>query len=182
MKQLVESLPIFIFVLFYFYTKDIFLATIVLLVSLFLQLTLEFILEKKISKKTLIIFIVSVIFGGSTLLFKNEAFLFWRPTVINWIFAIVIIFFELLYRKNLLHIFFGKTVSLPINIWNILSRWWALGFFISGTLNIIIAYNFSLDFWVSYKFFGNFLISLLYILATIMFLWKRGYLKAINDK
>ena len=41
-----------------------------------------------------------------------------------------------------------------------LSHGWSLVFSFPGLLNIIIAYNFTLDFWVSYKLFGGFLITL----------------------
>jgi len=51
-----------------------------------------------------------------------------------------------------------------------------LGFFISGLLNIIIAYNFTLDVWVSYKLFGGFLITLTYIVIMMIYLWRGGYL------
>ena len=70
----------------------------------------------------------------------------------------------------------GKTIILPDNAWQKLSRGWSLGFFISGLLNIIIAYNFTLDVWVSYKLFGGFLITLTYIVIMMIFLWRGGYL------
>ena len=70
----------------------------------------------------------------------------------------------------------GKAIILPDNVWTKLSRGWSLGFFISGLLNIIIAYNFSIDFWVSYKLFGGFLITLTYLVIMMIYLWRGGYL------
>ena len=83
MKQILEYLPIIIFTITYFYTRDIFFATLILLIGLFIQVCLEYFIEKKVSKKTKIVFGISLLFGGSTLFFRNEEFLFWRPTVIN---------------------------------------------------------------------------------------------------
>ena len=77
MKQIIEYLPIIIFTITYFYTRDIFFATLILLIGLFIQVCLEYLLEKKVSKKTKIIFGISLLFGGSTLFFRNEEFLFW---------------------------------------------------------------------------------------------------------
>ena len=176
MKQIVEYLPIIVFTITYFYTRDIFFATLILLIALFLQVCLEYALEKKVSKKTKIIFGISILFGGSTLFFRNEGFLFWRPTVINWIFAILILSVEFFSGNNLLKIVMGKAIILPDNVWKKLSRGWSLGFFISGLLNIIIAYNFSLDFWVTYKLFGGFLITLIYFGIMMIFLWRGGHL------
>ena len=104
MKQIIEYLPIIIFTITYFYTRDIFFATLILLIGLFIQVCLEYLLEKKVSKKTKIIFGISLLFGGSTIFFRNEEFLFWRPTVINWIFSVLLLSFEFFSWKNLLKI------------------------------------------------------------------------------
>ena len=176
MKQIIEYLPIIIFTITYFYTRDIFFATLILLIGLFIQLCLEYLLEKKVSKKTMIIFGISLLFGGSTIFFRNEGFLFWRPTVINWIFSVLLLSFEFFSGKNLLKLIMFKAIILPDNVWKKLSLGWSLGLFISGLLNIIIAYNFTLDFWVSYKLFGGFLITLTYLVIMMIYLWRGGYL------
>jgi len=176
MKQIFEYLPLIIFTLTYFYTRDIFFATLILLIGLFFHVCIEYFIEKKVSKKTKLIFSISILFGGSTLFFRNEQFLFWRPTIINWIFCVLLIGFEFFSGKYLLKIIMGKAIVLPDDVWKKLTRGWSLGFFLSGLLNIIIAYNFTLDFWVSYKLFGGFLISLTYIIITMLYLWRAGYL------
>ena len=94
MKQLIESVPVVIFAIVYFYTREIFFATIVLMICLFVSLIIEYSFEKNVSKKTLVVFVLTVFFGGSALLFQNKQFLFWRPTVINWVFSIVLFSFE----------------------------------------------------------------------------------------
>ena len=127
-------------------------------------------------KSRLVIFGISILFGGSTLFFRNEEFLFWRPTVINWVFSVLLLSFEFFSGKYLLKMILGKSIFLPDDVWKKLTRGWSLGFFLLGLLNIIIAYNFTLDFWVTYKLFGGFLISLTYILIMIIYLWRGGYL------
>ena len=176
MKQIIESLPIIIFTITYFYSRDIFFATLILLIGLFAQVCLEYLLGKKVSKKTKMIFGISLLFGGSTLFFRNEEFLFWRPTVINWSFSVILLYVDFISEKNLLKMILGKTILLPDNVWRRLSRGWSLGFFISGLLNIIIAYNFTIDIWVSYKLFGGFLITLTFVVIMMIYLWRGGYL------
>ncbi len=176
MKQLIESVPVVIFAIVYFYTREIFFATIVLMICLFGSLIIEYSFEKSVSRKTLVVFVITIFFGGSALLFQNKQFLFWRPTVINWSFSIVLLIFEFLFDKNLIKILFQKHISLPNKCWKLLVIGWSLGFFILGLLNILVAYNFSIDFWVTYKLIGSFLVTLVYIFVTIIYLWKCGYL------
>ena len=117
MKQIIEFLPIIIFAAIFFYTKDIFLATLVLIISLFIQICLEYVIDQNIPKKSLIIFFITLIFGGSALVFKNEQFLFWRPTIINWIFSLFILLSQMIWKKSLLKLFF--VVPLLKNIFSI---------------------------------------------------------------
>ena len=177
MKQIIEYLPILIFTITYFYTRDIFFATLILIIGLFIQVCLEYLMEKKVSKKTKIVFGISLFFGGSTLLFRNEEFLFWKPTVINWIFSVLLLSVEYFSRKNILKVIMGKAIILPDNVWKRLSRGWSLGFFVSGLLNIVVAYNFTLDVWVSYKLFGGLFVTSTYIVIMMIYLWRGGYLK-----
>ena len=182
MQHLIESVPVVIFAIVYFYTREIFFATIVLMICLFVSLIIEYSLKKSVSKKAVVVFVLTIIFGGSALLFQNKQFLFWRPTVINWVFSIVLLSLEFLFDKNLIKILFQKYISLPNNSWKILVIGWSLGFFILGLLNIIVAYNFSMDFWVTYKLIGSFLVTLVYFFVTIIYLWKSGYLSSSKNK
>ena len=61
-------------------------------------------------------------------------------------------------------------------MWTRLNFGWALGFFIAGALNLIVAYNFSMEFWVSYKLIGGFALTLLYIVITMVYLARKGFL------
>ena len=78
----------------------------------------------------------------------------------------------------------GSQIALPEETWSTLAIGWSIGFGLAGLLNLIVAYTFSLDFWVSYKLFGGFGITLLYILITLSYLSKKGYLKegTISDQ
>ena len=62
-------------------------------------------------------------------------------------------------------------------MWRNLNLGWALGFFIAGVLNLVVAFSFSLDLWVTYKLVGGLMITTAYIIVTITYLIKGGYLK-----
>ena len=177
MRQFLELLPVALFVGVYFLTKDIYLSTGVLMVGLCLQVGYEYGKTRKVSKQTQVIFWVAIIFGGATLLFRNEEFIQWKPTIVNWLFATALIASQILTKENLLKKMLGSQIVLPEEIWSKLAIGWSVGFGFAGLLNLIVAYTFSLDFWVSYKLFGGFGITLLYILITLSYLSKKGYLK-----
>jgi len=184
MRQIVELLPVALFVAVYFLTKDIYLSTGVLMAGLCLQVGYEYGKSRKVSKQTQVIFWVAIIFGGATLLFRNEEFIQWKPTIVNWLFAVALMCSQILTKENLLQRMLGSQLALPDDTWRTLAIGWSIGFVFAGLLNLIVAYSFSLDFWVSYKLFGGFAITLLYILITLRYLSKKGFLKenTISDR
>ena len=127
---------------------------------------------------------MAIIFGGATLLFRNEEFIQWKPTIVNWLFAVALMCSQILTKENLLQRMLGSQLALPDDTWRTLAIGWSIGFVFAGLLNLIVAYSFSLDFWVSYKLFGGFAITLLYILITLRYLSKKGFLKenTISDR
>ena len=72
MKQLVEFLPIALFVAVYFYTKDIYISTGVLMGGMCVQIGYEYGKFRRVTTQTQVIFWVVIIFGGATLLFRNH--------------------------------------------------------------------------------------------------------------
>lgn len=181
MKQFIEFIPVALFVAVYFSTRDVYLSTACLMAALGLQVIYEFVRFRQVEKRTKVIFWVAMVFGGATLIFRNELFIQWKPTIVNWFFSGVLIGSHFLGRENMLRKMLGKQIPLPLKVWVHLNAGWALGFFIAGLLNLIVAYNFSLDFWVTYKLVGGFAITLTYIIITIVYLARTGYLKTPDD-
>lgn len=177
MKQFLEIVPVALFVGIYFYSRDIYLSTAVLMGGICAQLIFEYILFKRIEKKSQIIFWIAMTFGGATLLFRNELFIQWKPTIINWIFAAVLLGTQWLGKANLLKRMLDGQLHLPDQAWRILNTGWSLGFILAGVLNLIVAFNFSLEFWVSYKLFGGTALTFLYMVITIIYLVKNNYLQ-----
>tara|TARA_A100000164_G_scaffold312639_1_gene291067 strand:+ start:201 stop:824 length:624 start_codon:yes stop_codon:yes gene_type:complete len=175
-KQIIEFIPIALFVGVYFATDDVFLATIVLMAGICVQVGYEYGMTKEVSKQTQVIFWVAIVLGGATIFFRNEQFLFWKPTVVNWLFCLVLVVTHFFSRENLLKRILGSQLTLPDHVWVTLSFGWAVAFFIQGTLNLIVAYNFSLDFWVTYKLVGGIGLTLIYIIITMTYLVRGGYL------
>ncbi len=178
MKQFVEFIPVALFVVVYFTTRDIYISTGVLMVGICLQVAFEYIVSRKVDRKTKVIFWVAMLFGGATLIFRNEAFIQWKPTIVNWLFAVGLFSSQLIGKESVIKKMLSEQVRFPDHVWRNLTFGWALGFFLAGGLNLIVAYNFDLDTWVTYKLIGGFAITLLYMIVTMVYLVKGGY---IND-
>ena len=176
MNQLLDFLPVALFVAVFFAT-DIFYATGALMAGVTVQVLVYLALKKPLSRELKITFWASVIFGGLTLVFRNETFILWKPTIVNWLLASVLIGSHFLAKKNALQHMLGGQMELHEDVWTRLNFGWATGFFFAGALNLVVAYNFSLEFWVSYKLVGGFALTFIYILATIGYLAAKGYLK-----
>jgi len=177
MKQFIEFVPVALFAAVFFYSRDIYLSTTVLMVAIAAQAALEYLTTRRIEKKTQIIFWISMLFGGATLLFRNELFIQWKPSIINWLFAGSLLASQFFGKENLLKRMLGAQLRLPDPVWQRLNLGWSLGFFIAGALNLVVAFNFSLEFWVSYKLIGGFAITLSYIVLTLVYLSSGGYLQ-----
>ncbi len=175
MSQMLDFVPIALFVVVFF-LSDIFTATGALMAGVTAQLAIYYVLKKPISRELKITFWASIVFGSLTLIFRNEMFIQWKPTIVNWLFCVSLIGSQFIGRGNLVQKLLGKQLSLPDDIWLRLNFGWAFGFFLAGVLNLLVAYNFSMEIWVSYKLIGGFALTFTYIMITMIYLSKKGFL------
>lgn len=175
MNQLMDFVPIALFVVVFF-LSDIFMATAALMIGVTLQVGVYYLLKKPVSRELKITFWASIVFGSLTLIFRNETFIQWKPTIVNWLFCISLIGSHFIGQHNLVKKLLSKQLTLIDEVWVRLNFGWALGFFIAGALNLVVAYNFSMNFWVSYKLIGGFALTFTYIIITMAYLAKKGFL------
>ena len=94
-----------------------------------------------------------------------------KPTLVNGLFA-AILFSGLFFGKSLLKVVFDGTFRLTSEGWRKLTWRWAFFFVFLAILNEIIWRNFSTDFWVSFKVFGNMPITMVFAVAQVGLLQK----------
>lgn len=176
MTQLLDFVPVAVFVAVYF-SVDIYWATAALMAAVTVQVLAYLALRRPLSRELQLTFWASIVFGALTLFFRNELFIQWKPTIVNWLLAASLIGSHYLAGTNLLKQLLGKQLSLVDQVWARLNAGWACGFFFAGVLNLVVAYNFSMEFWVSYKLIGGFALTFLYILITMIYLSRAGYLE-----
>lgn len=175
MNQLFDFLPLALFVAVFFAT-DIYWATAALMVAVTAQVVVFRLVGRPISRELTLTFWASLIFGSLTLIFRNETFIQWKPTIVNWLLAASLIGSFYLGRTNLLKQLMGHQVTLVDEVWARLNFGWALGFLLAGALNLVVAYNFSMEFWVTYKLVGGFALTFLYIAITVAYLsWGKHF-------
>lgn len=170
MKQLLEFIPLILFFIVY-KTYGVQEAALVLVVATAVQLVALKVLYKKIEKNQWILGISVVFFGLLTAYFNDLAFLKWKVTIINALFATVLLVSQFVFHKPLIQMLLGKELQLPQNVWAKLNVGWAVFFLICMAINIIISEFFSDDAWANFKVFGLTGLSLVAVVATGFYLY-----------
>ncbi|MCZ6618536.1 MAG: septation protein IspZ [Gammaproteobacteria bacterium] len=177
MNQFLDFVPILLFVIVFF-MSDIYSATAALMIAVTLQLIIYWALKKPVSRELKLTFWVCLIFGGLTLFFRNELFIQWKPTIVNGLLAISLVASHFFGKSNLIKKVLGKQISLPDEVWTRINLGWAGGFSLAAALNLVVAYNFSMEVWVTYKLIGGFALTFAYVAITLIYLNSKGYLES----
>jgi len=143
----------------------ILLATAVAIIATFGQVGWVWMRHGKVDKMLWVSLVLIVVFGGATLLLHDETFIKWKPTVLYWLFGLILIGGKLLFHKNLIRSMMGAQLTLPGPVWDKLNMSWAGFFLLMGCLNLFVAFRFSTDVWVNFKLFGGMGLMLLFALG-----------------
>ncbi len=143
----------------------ILLATIVVIVATIAQIIWVRWRHGKVDKMLWVSLGLVVVFGGMTLIFQNENFIKWKPTILYWVFAGSMGFATLFMKKNAIKTMLGEQLKLPDTVWQKLNLAWICFFLIMGVVNLLVAFNFSTDIWVDFKLFGGMGLMFVFILA-----------------
>ena len=171
MKFLFDLFPVILFFVAY-KAADIYVATGVAIAATFAQIGWLLFRKRKIDTMLWVSLVVISVFGGMTLILHDEGFIKWKPTILYWAFAAVLIGGVLFRRKNLIRILLAGQMDLPDVAWNQLNWAWAGFFAFMGAVNLLVAFNFSTDDWVNFKLFGATGLMLVFVLAQGFLLSK----------
>lgn len=141
MKLLTDFFPVILFFLAYqFY--GIYVATAVAIAASVLQVGYHWLKTRRVEKIHLATLAILVVFGGLTLLLQDRTFIMWKPTVINWLFGVVLLGSLFIGEKPLIQRMMEANIELPSPIWRRVNLSWALFFIVVGFLNIYVANDF----------------------------------------
>jgi intracellular septation protein len=141
-------------------------ATAVLIVFTLLSLGITYALEKRLAVMPLVSGIAITVFGGLTLYLQDDTFIKVKPTLVNLLFASILLGGVLL-KKPLLRYVLGSAITVTDACWMTLSLRWGLFFIFLAVLNEVIWRHFSVDFWVNFKVFGMFSCTIIFTLLQL---------------
>ncbi len=184
MKFLFDFFPLVAFLIAFYYPEDreqgIYLAIQVLIIASAIQIIIYWLITRKFEKMHVITLILTVILGGATLLLKDVRFIKWKPTAVNWVFALVFLGSQFIGKKPIIRRMMDHAISVPDEIWTKLNIGWVVFFIFSGIANLYVVYNFSTEFWVNFKVYG--LLGLTFIFAIAQAMYMSRYIEDIKEE
>ena len=171
MKFLFDFFPVILFFVA-FKVADIYWATAMAIAATFLQIGYVLARRRKVTGMQWASLVIIGVFGGATLLLRDETFIKWKPTVLYWLAGLVFLG-GLAFKQNLVKAVMKEGgLELPEPIWTRLCVAWGIFFICKGTLNLWVAYTFSTETWVNFKLFGGMGLMLAFVVAQAMWLSK----------
>ena len=147
--------PLVVFFLFYYNSdKNLKIAIPPFIIATLISLFVVWLIEKKIPMVPLISGILITLFGGLTIYFDNAVFLYIKPTIINVLFGLTLLFGKFFTDEPILKKIIGKSLSLTSEGWNLLNKRWIYFFFGVAILNECVWRTQSEEFWVNFKVWG----------------------------
>ena len=147
--------PLIVFFYYYYDNgKDLKVAIPPFIVATLIALAIVWVLEKKIPMIPLTGGILISLFGGLSIYFDNAVFLYIKPTIINILFGLTLLFGKFFTNEPILKKMLGKSILLSDEGWNFLNKRWILLFFSLAILNELVWRTQSEEFWVNFKVWG----------------------------
>lgn len=184
MKFLYDLFPLLLFFAA-FKLYDIYVATAVAIVASFVQVGLFWFKHRRFETMHLVTLGVIAVFGGMTLVLRDDTFIKWKPTLVYWILAAVLLVSQWFGEKTAIERMMSSQISLPTIVWKRLNISWGIFFAALGAVNLYVAFYYGLDLdeatrrniWVNFKVFGLLGLTLVFVVAQAFFMAKH-----IQDK
>ncbi|MDX1914659.1 MAG: septation protein A [Methylophilus sp.] len=173
MKIFFDLLPVILFFVG-FKLFDIFVATAVAVAATIALIIYSKLILKKVDKMLMINGAIISILGGITLALHDKTFIMWKPTVLYWIGALVLLISNMAFKKNLIQQMMSAILNPPNSVWQTLNWLWIVFLVGLGFLNLYIAFHYPEKTWVNFKVFG--VTSMLFIFMIGQTIVLRRYL------
>jgi intracellular septation protein len=164
-KLLIDLGPLIAFFIAYG-RAGIYWATGVLMLATIVALLASWRLLGRVTAVPVLTAVLVVVFGGLTFYLDDPSFIKLKPTIINLLFAGVLVV-GLATGRPLLKVLLGEAFRLTEAGWRKLTVRWAVFFFALAILNEVVWRNFSESAWVNFKVFGIVPLTILFAMAQI---------------
>ena len=163
LKFITDFGPLLIFfIIYYKNNNNLAVAIPPLIIATIAAIIIIYFVERKIPYVPLIGGVVITLFGGLTLYFNNPIFIYMKPTIVNIIFAGVLIISKVFFQKNFLKFFLQTAFQLNDAGWNKLNFRWAYFFIFLAFLNEVVWRTQPEAIWVNFKVWGILPITLIF--------------------
>jgi intracellular septation protein len=125
--------------------------------------------------------VVVMVFGGLTLYLQDPRFAYYKPTIINLLFAAVILG-SLAIGRNIWKTAFEHAFQLPDAAWRTFALRWAGFYVVLAILNEIMWRSFSEDVWSNSKIFLTLPLSIGFMVLNLPFLLKHQIPQAEDNE
>ncbi|MFL2898459.1 MAG: septation protein A [Candidatus Pelagibacter sp.] len=173
LKFITDFGPLLIFFFFYYDSnKDLKVAIPPFIIATIISLVVVWYLEKKIPMVPLLGGVLITFFGGLTIYFDNPVFIYIKPTIINLLFGLALLFGKYFTDEPILKKMLGKSISLTNEGWSILNKRWMIFFFVVAILNELVWRTQSEEFWVNFKVWGLLPITFIFTAFQVSIITK----------
>lgn len=152
----------------------IFIATAGFMLATVLALSVSWLLTRTLPMMPLVTSVVVLVFGGLTLWLQDELFIKLKPTIINSLFGFLLLGGLAFFRVSLLRYVFDTAFKIDDAGWIKLTWRWGFFFLAMAVVNEVVWRNFSTDFWVAFKVWGNMPITLVFVLSQMPLIMKHS--------
>jgi len=154
------------------------IATAVAIIASFIQVAYNWYNTRKFERMHIFSLVLITVLGSITIFLGNPAFIQWKPTVLNWLFAIVFLSSMFVGESPIIQRMMKEQISLPKKVWTRLNLSWVAFFFVSGAANLYVAFYYNvtasddvrMDTWVNFKLFGLMGLTIGFIILQALYL------------
>ncbi|MEQ8601762.1 MAG: septation protein A [Marivibrio sp.] len=160
--------PLVLFLVAYL-LDDLMTATKVVVAATLVAVALSVVLTRKLPWMPIVTAAIVAVFGGLTILLDDEIFIKMKPTIVQALFAAVLLG-ALAFGRLPLKKVMGGGLVLPDHAWRTLTVRFGVFFIAMAALNELVWRTQSTDLWVTFKVGGILGLTFLFVMAQIPFI------------
>jgi intracellular septation protein len=141
MKLLIDFFPVLLFFVAY-KVYDIYMATAVAILASGIQVVWLRLKQGRTETTHLVTLLLLLVFGGLTIALQDRAFIMWKPSIVNWLFAAAFLGSHFIGKRPLIERVMSHAVEVPSRLWRRLNLMWSAFFVLSGLANLYVAKGF----------------------------------------
>ncbi|MEX0301697.1 MAG: septation protein A [Leisingera sp.] len=158
----------------------LFIATALFMAATAISLSVSWMLVRTLPIMPLVSGVVVFVFGALTLWLQDETFIKMKPTIVNTLFAAVLLG-GLAFGKSLLGYVFDSAFKLDAEGWRKLTLRWGLFFIFLAVVNEVVWRNFSTDLWVAFKVWGIMPITIVFTMSQMPLIMRHSLEEGSKD-